>query len=560
MRLLLLIVAQIAAATLQAAVPPSKSDVARYAEQLLADNYAKEDPGVAVIVARGDEVLFRGARGMASIELGVPLSPDQVFEIGSVSKQFTAAGLLKLVEQGKLRLDDPLTKFVPGYPNGDKISVRMLLNHTSGIKSIAESEGDFSDRFLSQKMTIAQVIDIFKNEKPDFAPGTDWHYNNSAYVLDGAIIEAVSGMSWQTYLQQALFAPLGLSHTGFGDETLALIPGHVRGYSWHDGHWAAARYMDMSVPATAGALVSTVDDLLRWNRALHEGRVLKPDSYRQMITPTGNAVKDRYGFGIWHETLRGTDVLQHGGDIFGFSAYLIYLPREHVSVAALYNTDFDSARPGNMNVQTLARLLAAYVIGKPYAERKPIAIDAAMLKQYEGVYRIDAENTRMLRVTDGKLTSQRTGSPLFNLIPVAKDTFVFDGNEGLSRMVFEKNSAGKIVRMRFFPQDEGGGDVVPRTNEPLPAQHISISLPKSSLRRLVGKYVGGDMTMTIELQDDKLTAQLDGQPAFEIFAESPTRFFAKIVDATLDFAPGESPALSITLHQDGQDVVFQRKP
>jgi CubicO group peptidase (beta-lactamase class C family) len=246
-------------------------------------------------------------------------------------------------------------------------------------------------------MPLAQVIDAFKNEKPDFPPGEGWHYNNSAYVLDSAIIEAVSGMPWHVYLKKTLFDPLGLVRTGYGDETAAAIPDHVMGYSFREGHWAVARYIDMSVPNGAGALVSTVDDLPRWNRALHEGKALKSDSYRQMITPTGNAVKDKYGFGIWHETLRGTDMLQHRGDIFGFSAYLIYLPQEHLSVAALYNTDFDSTRPGNMNVETLARPLAAFAIGKPYPEKKPIAVDTTTLGEYEGVYRIEGPCTRTAR-------------------------------------------------------------------------------------------------------------------------------------------------------------------
>jgi hypothetical protein len=146
------------------------------------------------------------------------------------------------------------------------------------------------------------------------------------------------------------------------------------------------------------------------------------------------------------------------------------------------------------------------------------------------------------------------------LVPVAKDSFLFDGNEGLSQMTFERNVAGKLVAMRLFPQGEGSGDVVLRTDEPLPAQHISISLPNSSLQRLAGTYVHDDMVMIVGLQDNKLTARLVGQPAIEIFAESPTRFFAKGVDATLDFVSGPSPSETMILHQDGQAIEFKRRP
>ena len=365
-------------------------------------------PGVAVLVARGDEVLFRGARGAASIELGVPLSPDQVFRLGSITKQFAAAGVLKLAEDGKLSLDDPLTKFVPGYPGGDKVTVRMLLNHTSGIKSYTDMPGVMEGP-IQKTVSTAQLIDTFKNEKPDFAPGEGWKYNNSGYVLVGAVIEAASGMPWHAWLKKSFFDPLGMQHTGYGDEAVAVIPGHVMGYTLKDDQWAVAMYLSMTQPHAAGALVSTVDDLLRWNRALHEGKVLKADSYRQMITPVGKAADEHYGFGISHEAFRGTDMLQHGGGIFGFSTYLLYLPAEDLTVAVLYNAD--SGRPAGIGTGTMAHMLAAHAIGKPYPQKKAIAIDAATLKEYEGVYRIDKEAARVLRVIDGKLTSQRTGGP-----------------------------------------------------------------------------------------------------------------------------------------------------
>jgi len=539
--------------------PPSKAEVARYAQDFLDHGIAAQGPGAAVLIARGDEVLYRGARGEASLELGVPLSPAQVFRIGSISKQFAAAGLLKLVERGKLSLDDPLAKFVPDYPNGGNITVRMLLNHTSGIKSIFEVEDDHMQWFIDQTMSTTQLIDSFRNDKPDFAPGSDWHYNNSGYVLIGAIIESVTGMPWHVYLKQTLFDPLGMAHTGLGDEAVTVISGHVTGYGWRDGHWATARHVSMTQPHAAGALVSTVDDLLRWNRALHEGKVLKPGSYRQMITPTGAAAKDHYGFGLVHETWRGTDMLQHGGDIYGFSGFLVYLPREQLTVAVLYNTDFDDsdAASGSLDVEMIARTLAAQAIGKPYPEKEAIPLDAATLKEYEGVYRMDKDSVRVLRVVDGKLVSQRTASPAYALLPIAKDTFLFE--KQLSRMVFQRDASGKVVAMRFFANDEGKGDVVARTEEPLPVEHIAMALPKAALQRVLGRYAGEGTELAVMLDGDALKAQMTGQPAVALFAESPTRFFLKVVDATLDFAPGDVPETA-TLRQDGDVVEFKRKP
>jgi CubicO group peptidase (beta-lactamase class C family) len=537
------------------ASPPSRAEVAAYAERLLDGNISDGAPGMAVLVARGDEVLYRGAHGVANLQLGVPLSPDQVFRLGSVTKQMAAAGVLKLAEDGKLSLDDPLTKFVPGYPGGEKVTVRMLLNHTSGIRSYTDIPGVMEGP-IQKTLTTAQLIDTFKNEKPDFAPGEGWHYNNSGYVLVGAVIEAASGMPWHAYLQQALFKPLGMRHTGYGNEDIAVIPGHVTGYTRVGEQWALAPYLSMTQPHAAGALVSTLDDLKTWNRALHEGKVLKADSYRAMVTPTGKATEDDYGYGITAGTLRGMPVLQHGGGIPGFSTYLLYMPDEDVSVAVLYNAD--SGGPGMLGTGYIANQLAAYTIGKPYPEKKKaVEVDAATLAQYEGVYRIDKDAARVLRVKDGVLVSQRTGGPAYALIPVAKDVFLFE--EGFSRMAFERDAAGKVSAMRFFPEDEGEGEVVKRSDEPMPSERASVTLDKAVLERLVGKYAYQGMLMTVALDGEKLTTQLAGQPAFEIFAESPTKFFLKVVEASLEFAPGDAPAASVTLRQGGQTLEFKRQ-
>ena len=538
-----------------AAKPPPKADVARFAERALAGNCDPQAPGMAVLLARGDEVLYRGACGRASLELDVPLTPDHVFRIGSVTKQFSAAAVLKLAEDGKLSLSDPLTKFVPGYPGGDGITVEMLLNHTSGIRSYTDIDAIMSGGGIMKDLDTAQLIASFKDEKPDFEPAAGWHYNNSGYVLVGAVIEAASGKPWHAYLDETFFKPLGMAHTGYGNETAAVIPGHVDGYTREGERWARAPYLSMTQPHAAGALVSTVDDLLRWNRALHEGKLLREASYRAMVTPVGKAADNDYGFGIVTGTLRGEPQLQHGGGIHGFSSYLLYLPGSDVSVAVLYNAD--RGRPGMLGTGRIANLLAAEAIGKPYPEKTAIAVDAAALREYEGVYRIDKDAARVLRVADGKLTSQRTGGIAYPLIPVAKDTFLFE--EGFSRIVFERDAGGKVAAMRFFPEDEGEGEVVARSDEPLPTARQEVSLPRDALQRLIGEYTYQGATLTVFLDGDVPKAQLTGQPAFEIFAESPSRFFLKVVDATLEFAPGTGAPATVTLRQNGAVMAFARK-
>ncbi|WP_202845124.1 serine hydrolase [Luteimonas saliphila] len=537
-----------------AATPPASPEVAAFAARTVEANCAADAPGMAVLLARGDEVIYRGACGRASLELGVPLSADHVFRTGSVTKQFAAAGVLKLAEDGRLSLSDPLSKFVPGYPGGDRITVEMLLNHTSGIRSYTDMPEVMAGGSIMQDLGTAQLVDVFKAQAPDFAPGEGWHYNNSGYVLVGAVIEAASGKPWHAHLDEVFFKPLGMAHTGYGNEADAVIPGHVGGYTRNGERWARARHLSMTQPHAAGALVSTVDDLHKWNRALHGGGLLREDSYRAMVTPRGKAAEHDYGFGISVGTLRGQPQLQHGGGIFGFSSYLLYLPGDDVTVAVLYNAD--AGRPGMLGTGRLANLLAAQAIGRPYPDKKAIEVEADALSHYEGVYRIDQDAVRVLRVKDGVLTSQRTGGLAHALIPVAKDTFLFE--EGYSRIVFERDAAGEVAAMRFFPEDEGEGELVPRSGEPLPAARTGLQLSREALERIVGEYAIGSMVLKVFLDGDTPRTQLTGQPAFEIFAESPSKFFLTVVDATLVFAPETGAAETVTLRQGGRETVFAR--
>jgi len=532
---------------------PGKAEVAAYADQLLADTYPADGPGAAVLVARGDEVLYRGARGLASVELKVPLSPDQSFRIGSVTKQFAAAGLLKLIDAGKLGLDDPLSKFLPDFPNGAKITVRQLLNHTSGVKSYTGIAG-VMDGPIRQDLSTAALIATFKDQPVDFAPGEGWAYNNSGYVLVGAVIEAASGKPWHAQLTESVLAPNGLKQTVYGADD-ALIPGMARGYTVRDGHVAPAAFLSMTQPHAAGALVSTVDDLFRWNRALHGGKLLSAASYTAMTTPAGKAVDARYGFGIGPGTLRGHAQLQHGGGIFGFSSHLLYVPDAQLSVVVLQNSD--SSLNGKGDPGHLATLLGAYALGDPYPQVKPIEVSVETLKGAEGVYRVDTYNTRVLRVVDGKLTAQRTGGAQATLIPTAVDTYFYE--DSLTWFKLERDAAGKITGMRLYQDGEGEGAVSLLTSDPLPSARTPIDVPVEQLERLVGSYRGDGVNMKVFLEGVQLKTQLDGQPAFDLFAETPNKFFLTVVDATLTFAPDSGAVTSVTLNQGPAVIEFKRQ-
>jgi CubicO group peptidase (beta-lactamase class C family) len=428
-------------------VATTNDALTKYANDALA-RYKPDAPGVALLVARGDQVLFRDARGEADVAGHVPLRPDSVFRIASVTKQFAAAGVLKLVEAGKVKLDDPLSKYVPDYPNGARITVRELLNHTAGVKNYTATDG-YMEGPVRLDRTTAQMIDTFEHLPPDFAPGTGWKYSNSGYVLVGAVIEAASGKPWHAYLDEALFRPLGMRNTGY-----ALDPKFksrvVRGYTYENDKLADAHPISMTQPHAAGSLVSTVDDLLKWNRALHEGRVLREDTYRHMIVPEGSATERGYGYGLFTDSWRDHPVLRHGGGIFGFVSSLAYVPGEEITVVVLEN---DDASDVPERADDLARKLAAVAMGNPYPVTKVATptpqASRAQMERFVGKYGAPDGMVLAVALAGDVLQAQLPGQPAFVLSPVSATRFdVGDTGAELEFATGDAPAASVTMRQR----------------------------------------------------------------------------------------------------------------
>jgi hypothetical protein len=319
----------------------------------------------------------------------------------------------------------------------------------------------------------------------------------------------------------------------------------------------------ISLSAANGALVSNVDDLLKWNRALHEGRVLKSDSYHRMITPVGKAVPEQYGFGLWISTLRNHEMIGHSGLISGFRSCLLYLPQTRISVAVLQNKDAVTG----VGPAEIARKLAAFAIGEPYSATTPIAADAATLHQAEGVYGTDppgssfarVQSARMLRMIDGKLTIARTGGNRSDLIPIAVDTF--QSSDSLDRLRLERDAAGAVTAVRFFPWSEGEGLLFARTSGST-AWPPLITLPRAALERVAGSYCADAMEVRVFLDGEQLKVEIVGQPgsASTLLAESPDTFVAADVDGSVAFAPAAGMPQAITLQQGNWMVELKRKP
>jgi D-alanyl-D-alanine carboxypeptidase len=406
-----------------------------------------DTPGMELLIARGDRVIFHAARGSAEIELGVPLHTGQVYRIASITKIFTAAEVLKLAEQRRLSLDDTLDKYLPDFPGASRIRLRQLLNHTAGISDIAKNP---QPGFFARKFDTAALLAQVSERDPAFAPGTQQSYSNGGYIVLGAVIEKVTGKPWHEAIREQLLEPLGLGQTGYGDNA-ELIPGRVAGYTTDtpDHSVRNASYIHASVPAAAGAFVSTADDLFHWMRALTGGKVIGNTWFTQMTAPPtlphGVTATHPYGLGLYLWQVRGKPMLGHTGQINGFASAVAYVPSAQVTVVVLANDD-------NTDARTMARRLAALAMGEPYDVPVAVPLSKIELDALQGSYRIDDKTLETFTVKDGQLLAQRTGRHAVPLQATAQGRLYFVPDE-LSYFQPVRDALGKVIRLDYV---EGG--------------------------------------------------------------------------------------------------------
>lgn len=530
---------------------PDATAVARYADELLAaERIDPQGPGLALLVARGDALLLKTARGMASVELGVPLQAEHAQRLASITKQFSAALLLRLVDEGKAQLDDPLAKYLPDFPNGSRITLAQLLNHSSGVKSYS-SLPDYRRVGVRRDLSTQELIASFRDAPPDFAPGTAWAYNNSGYALVGAVIERITGQPWHEALRQQLLEPAGLGIQYPAPDRL--IPSLAAGYTRGAQGWAPALPMSVSQAHAGGALVGSVEALWRWNQLLHEKGLLKPTSYQHMVTPVGAAKAEGYGAGLFAGSLRGMPTLEHGGGILGFTTHMHYLPQQRITVAVLRNSDGSGA-----GIDRLARQLAAFAAGKPYPALRPVPLTPEQLRAYEGIYR-QGNESRALRVLGGRLAIQRPGSPPLPLTPLGNDRFAV--GQSLAQIQFDRDAEGRISAHRQYSDaDELGGAAQQWARSGDLPQRPEIALSEAQRQALLGDYAGERLRLKVFVDaQGQLRAQVPGQPPVTLKASSPRELHIVEIDATLRFAPGDGPAAAVELEQGAGRVAMKRQ-
>ncbi|MEZ4587542.1 MAG: serine hydrolase domain-containing protein [Gemmatimonadales bacterium] len=380
-------------------------------------------PAVSIAVTRGGDTLVTGGWGFADLENQVPATAATVYQIGSVTKQFTSTAVMQEVERGRVELDEAIGTYLPSLPAAWKpVTVRQLLNHTSGIPSYTALGPSWIRRW-GEEMSPDTLVALTASKPMDFEPGTKWSYNNSGYVVLGMLIEKVTGRTWAEDVVARFSEPLGLPDTRWCDVS-PIIPRRAHGYSPDGRGFKNAAFLAMSQPYAAGALCATVGDLARWNNLLHGGKVVSAKSYTAMTTPEGAAAKGplQYGFALARDTLGGKTMIAHNGGISGFLSENAWFPESRTSVTVLTNTG--AGNPGN-----LMRQVARAALGLPLAQPpKRVALSAAERARYVGEYDIEMPGAaRRFSVTedDGLLFGKLEigGGTSFELLPYGNHTF-----------------------------------------------------------------------------------------------------------------------------------------
>jgi CubicO group peptidase (beta-lactamase class C family) len=371
-------------------------------DQALAELVQPDAPGAAVGIIQNGRFIHRKAYGLADLEWATPLRPDSVFRICSLTKQFTAVAVMMLEERGALSVEDPLERHLPDWPaRGRRITLRHLLDHTSGVW---RHDSDQVERTLRPNPPVTDVLEMIKARDFEFEPGERYRYNNSGYLLLGAVIEAVSGMSYADFLRTAIFEPLGMGQTRLLTHE-AITPLRARGYIKGRKRFHNARLDAMNWAWSAGALGSTLDDLALWDRAIRDHRLIRRETLERMLAParlTGGG-SFPYGFGWGLADYRGLRVFHHTGGISGFGCHMLHARDEDLTTIVLSNLylfAFDRVTRG------LLRAVKGWdATTEPLSEatRAQMAACAGRYENEDGPFVIEAGATHLATLGDDRL-------------------------------------------------------------------------------------------------------------------------------------------------------------
>lgn len=528
----------------------SQSTIQQEFDTILNTELKPNEPGGAILIAKKGEIIYKKAFGMADMELDVQVKDSMIFYIGSNTKQFTAVAILQLHERGLIALTDTLGNFFAHCPHPvSGITIAQLLSHTSGLSSNTETaEYRALDK---EKITPQQLAEYYVHQSMDFSAGSKWNYNNANFYILGYLIEKLSGLPYDAYLQEHIFKPAGMKNTYVGKEE-AIIKNRAHGYTnFRLGIFnATPSPSDYKLMYSSGAIQSTVDDMFLWNRALIGGKLLKKETLAKAYSPQklSDGSLTNYGFG-WHlQELRKSPTIRHGGLVKGFAAETLYLPQEDVYVVMLLNQE------SRVPLVALVRILASIVIEKPYRFVANPAITTD-ISQYVGLYKNKANELINITQESNKLYFQRPGGVRYLLQVASKNNFFFERNH--LWVEFQDDANGKITALDFS-QVGVGATIWQKTNQ-FPLVLLPDRLPENVLNEYTGKYlVAGRDSIIIKKEGSGIVLQQGTQPKKNLVANTMQKFTVLNEDLSLEFQKNEKGIFDLMIEQNKQKTVAKR--
>jgi CubicO group peptidase (beta-lactamase class C family) len=435
--ILLLFTAQIALAapTTDSASP----DFAQKADEYLKAELKAERFAGSVMVARSNQIVFMKGYGLANRELDVPNAPNTKFRLASVSKQFTALCILILQEQGKLSVEDPIPKFLPDCPVAwSKINIRHLLTHTSGIPDYVKFPGYISTMMLPSPPEM--MMSRLRDKPLEFEPGERFAYSNSGYLLLGYIVEKASGLSYEQFVRQFVFEPLGMKDSGC-DRFETVLSHRATGYALRGDTWVNSAYMDRTSPQGDGTLYSTVEDFFRWYQCWRDQKLISAESWKAMTTPA----KDNYGYGIFVAQQFDQKLFWHDGADPGFVSAMWWFPSSDIFVAAFANLEW--AHSGEVADNLAALLLEKPLLSQPKA-KTAVKLEAGQHEPFVGRYRMVEKPEMICSITasGGQLFLQSTGGPKLEMLAESETNFFLKAVPDV-HVTFCKDASGNVTRL-----------------------------------------------------------------------------------------------------------------
>jgi CubicO group peptidase (beta-lactamase class C family) len=505
------------------------------------------DPGISVLIAKDGKILYSKGYGYADIQNKIKITPQTKFRIGSITKQFIASAIMKLQEDGKINVKDKLSKYFPDFPHGDEVTIHHLLTHTSGIHSFTSKDSFLVD--VLKPVTNEQELDYFKNDSFDFKPGERWQYNNSGYFLLGYIIEKITGDKYGNYLKKNFFDPLGMTNTGVHSPKLKLT-NEALGYEKANNVYKRALDWNMDWAGGAGSLYSTTEDLYKWNEAVFNNKVLKPESMKAVFTPVvlnNDSLPPgvKYGYGWFLDNYRGLSTIGHSGGLHGFISQLMRVPDKNLTVILLTNV-----LPPEVELDPMK--IAELYLWKDMLKQASFAkgdVEEKGIEKYTGRY--DITNGMVMTVTkeaDG-LYAQVSGQAKYPIYQSSPGHYFWKVVE--ATVVFITDKDGNVTHGHF---EQGSFRVDAVKMKEIAAVKADTAL--FEMYKGVYKYKQGT-DITITSKNGKLYGQATGDIQYELTPLSDTEFLVPVLNATLTFkkdATGKVNAVHLKLAGDERDA------